>query len=524
MSIPRIVVAGGEAFYLNLLDHLPRSASTLVFAESIGDALGAAMGSNLVIVDTDLLGGGEDLCARLQADPLTASVPIILRAPPGYTSPSTDVVARRDDFEETLKMVVEACPSISRDPSEGLAALDEDEEQDRGFDVKESTEVWRRPGEGTNVDSEDAWPQPPPQLTLAGDILEPMRSYSGYLNSLLEGHASLESLSDGEKTRLIAYSAQVVASMNYVMEISQSAVNLSLKEGNLERMRGLSDGRSVVYGQLRRLQSIVDDASEAAGRSLAASTQSKSTPLPAGPTGPQPRRRGSGSGRQLNTVVADPELPPVSQTGPIPAFTGATGPQLPPLTTDSTSSGLYSLSQKKSAITLAAEQLERQRAMDRASLRATRARQQQKRRVSGTARRVKKPKRNYFALWVVLLVAAIGVLAYVILSRPSATGPTKPIDANNPPEMLSVTLQQTPNAVIALPKSRDIDGDRIAYIVAWTVDGVKIPDARTLRLPTEKYRIGSEVVAMVIPSDGRSQGVPMDSRPLKIPNQKEKRD
>lgn|GEM_PF-4403647 len=530
MSIPRIVVASGEAFYLELLDHLPRSASTLVFADSIGEALGAAMGSDLVIVDTDLLGGGEDLCARLQADPLTANVPIILRAPRGYKSPSTDSVTQRDKFDETQKEISEVCPSISQDPSEGIASLDEDEESDRGFDVKESTQVWRRPDEGTNVDSPNAWPQPPPILSPAEDILEPTRNYSGYLNSLLEGHASLDSLSEGEKTRLFTYSAQVVANMNYIMEISQSAVNLSLKAGDLARMRELSEGRSVVYGQLRRLQIIVDNASVAAAESLAQSTQSKSSPLPvAGPTGPQPRRRGAGSSGRNNipTASADPDLPPIKPTDSAENQTGATGPQLPPPTTESTASGLYSLSQKKSAITLAAEELERQRAVDRAAVRAARARQEKKRRVSGSARRVGKPqkkKRNYFWLWVAIMIAAIGVLVYVIVSPPSTSGPKEIPVANTPPEMLSVTLQQTPNAVIALPKSRDNENDRVAYIVRWTVDGTKILDVRTLRLPRKKYSMGSKVAAMVIPSDGKTEGVPMDSRPLKIENLKEKRD
>ena len=99
--------------YVELLERLGNRCCRTIHCETQGQALDRAADAAVVIVNLDVAGGAALLCRRLRAEPSTASVPIILRAPSEQRVPDVDRRVEIDDFERLIQAIQHCVPSLA---------------------------------------------------------------------------------------------------------------------------------------------------------------------------------------------------------------------------------------------------------------------------------------------------------------------------------------------------------------------------------------------------------------------------
>lgn len=464
LALPKVIIAGDEPFYYILQEKFPLSICDLIFCDTLATALSRSTDADLIVVDYNLPGGGEELCKRLRADPITAVIPVVLRSSKVTPSDLANHVIPAENIERTMRVMCHLCPRLANPPKEGLVSFDPDNEEPV-FDVEQSTVVWRRDESIPHIS--DSWPQPPPKTDNIQDPALFTTTFTGYVNSLVEGYRERKKLSSKELRRLETYSAQVVNQTENFLSITQSAVNDTLKRGDLKVMRELSAARNVLYEKLKVLSSFVDQPPKKADISKAEKPAQSLTQPPL-------------------KIPSDPSL---ISTGPQPK----------------------AIPQKKSELTLAAEKLKSQRAKEKKILVKKHVR---KRKISSTAR--KTPTNFPVWIWVAIVGGCIALLIALLVFSPSSPTSNEATHDNISPKMIEITMQQTPAGIIAYPKAHDQDGNSVSFSVRWLVDGQTVPDARSLRLAPKYYDIGRTIEVEITPDDGYGQGTPMRSQPLTI--------
>jgi hypothetical protein len=126
----------------------------------------------------------------------------------------------------------------------------------------------------------------------------------------------------------------------------------------------------------------------------------------------------------------------------------------------------------------------------------------------------------------VKLLAVFVFLCPFVLSisceRQKAAGPPSKAKANSLPTITSVTiLPERPNRENDLSlviQSQDADGDLVNYRYQWIKNDVEIAGESGNVLKAGSFRKGDMFQARVIPSDGKGDGKPFLSNPVKILN------
>lgn len=127
--------------------------------------------------------------------------------------------------------------------------------------------------------------------------------------------------------------------------------------------------------------------------------------------------------------------------------------------------------------------------------------------------------------WVNLLAVLLFLCPFVILiscERQKATEPPSKTKANSLPTITSVTiLPERPtreNDLSLVIQSQDSDGDLVNYRYQWIKNDVEIAGESGNFLKAGNFRKGDMFQVRVIPSDGKGDGKPFLSSPVKILN------
>ncbi len=93
---------------------------------------------------------------------------------------------------------------------------------------------------------------------------------------------------------------------------------------------------------------------------------------------------------------------------------------------------------------------------------------------------------------------------------------------NSPPSITSVTISpEKPNKETDLNlfvQSQDPDGDQVSYQYQWTKNGEDLATEKKEILASANFRKGDIIQVKVTPSDGKAEGKPFQSTPVKILN------
>ena len=456
-----ILVVGDSQLYGNLKRKLPSARCTLKLADTVPQALQLALEASLIIVNAQMQGGeGEDLCRLLRTDRFTADTPIFVRGTSHQRVPSANEVLS-NDLQQTIDVIETYFPELAAaTPAAPPVELAEEDI----FDIRESADAWRRRA------SESTWPPPPPVYETGNDLERFATDYAGYVQSLVEGF-SQPSSSPSRQERLIAMSAQTVATMDEVLKTTQAGINDALKRGDLTLMRTLSVGKNVLFEKLQRLRALQGSTkTPPAAAAAGGSRPSTSEALRAlSPTSPGAEGKAVGRGGEVDEQA----LEALGTTGP--NALSATG---------------------KSRLTLAAEAREQERSRAMASAAALR---------SAQARRNTARSTNLLTVAVIVAIGA-AVAGWI------AFGPK----TNQSPVMNFVTVQQAPAGIQATVSAIDAENDLISYTFRWLVDNNPVDNATTNVLPASLYRPGAKVVVQVTPADAYGVGQTMRSQPLVV--------
>jgi CheY-like chemotaxis protein len=509
---PSILVAGNERLYLDLSERLPKSCR-VYFCETIGETLDRAVDATVLLLDQDIPGGGLELCRRLQADPMTAGIPRILLTSASHPDGALADRVAPPEIDGAIGALRQFIPDLAVNTAAPIA--NQRAQESVYFDLDERTVSWR-PGSPT-----EAWPPPPPVLQPGSDILTHTQDLAGYINSLVEAYEHPDDLRSDQQARMDEVSRATLERMDDVLGQAQQEVNAALRAKDLTRMRELSAAKTALFERLQRLRTMLAQSSaptsatprETTGRAGVESTG----PRPyqrddAGPAAALEATAGAGGIDHLETTPMDGSLEAASAAHA--DRLGTTGP--PPPEADP-------LKPIKSQLTLAAEQKAQQR--KQASVRnrpaaATSTRRAPIRPAGGSARRSAAggdaSAGGFKRMGFVLLAMALAGIAWYTLSDHGTTEEQARPRENAPPSMSYVTIQQTPAGIIARPRAKDPEGDRVVYAVRWYVDDALVPDARTARLSPDAYSIGMVVQVEVTPTDSFGSGKPMRSQKLEI--------
>jgi hypothetical protein len=127
--------------------------------------------------------------------------------------------------------------------------------------------------------------------------------------------------------------------------------------------------------------------------------------------------------------------------------------------------------------------------------------------------------------WVKLLTVFVFLFTFVIpisCERQKAAEPPSKTKANSLPTITSVTiLPERPNRENDLSlviQSQDADGDLVNYRYQWIKNDIEIAGESGNVLKAGSFRKGDMFQVRVIPSDGKGDGKPFLSNPVKILN------
>jgi hypothetical protein len=495
---PLIVIAGDQALHAELEERFA-GACRIVHASTGAQLLDRAGDAAIIIVNAQMP-GIEEGCRRLRADPVANQIPLLARGATRGRLPFADETLPLN-LQQTLDALYTYLPELLSDP---VVEDDLDQLSDEDlFDVGKSTVVWRRP-EGV-----EEWPQPPPELEEGGDVLEFARDYAGYANSLVEAAETPDTYSADQRQRIATMSQRVLAAMDSVLNTVQTAINDSLRAGDLGKMRAISAVKNVLFEKMRSLKAAPRADATIPGYSV----DGQAPDAPAAMSAAAPKRiektiqgRPGPAGRPTQRSSAEwsapgPEEFQAGADGPTPA----SGTTQQPGTLETTGPHI-----QKSRLTLAAEAKEKERkiaaARDRRAAAKAASTAPPRR---GSARQTETNTWTSPTLWLAIVAVLALVGGGIYLLQDSSRG------SNKPPQMQWVTLQETPYAVVAKLSAKDPEGDRIVYRIRWLIDGQPVVGLSATRLPRDRYRVGQTIVLEVTPTDPRGPGVPMRSRPLK---------
>jgi hypothetical protein len=253
-TLPTILIAGGSSLYVQLLDPFPPTVCTIIYAETVNEALDEAVNAHIIVVDSGLKGGAVDLCRRLRGDATTSHIPLALRVANESDAMQalTDVRVKASDFNGLVKAVRRLCPDLSAAPS-AAPPLAEGSVEPSPFDDEVKTVIYRRPEGETSSE----WPPEPPLLRPDEDLVEFTQDYAGYMNSLIEALESPAHLSAPEINRLGEMSNLLVQQADTTMGTMQSGINEALMAKDLGRMRVLSAAKNSLYEKLQRIRGLI---------------------------------------------------------------------------------------------------------------------------------------------------------------------------------------------------------------------------------------------------------------------------
>ena len=127
--------------------------------------------------------------------------------------------------------------------------------------------------------------------------------------------------------------------------------------------------------------------------------------------------------------------------------------------------------------------------------------------------------------WVKILTFFLFLCPFVIpisCERQKAAGPSSKTKVNSPPTITSVTiLPERPNQgndLGLVVQSQDLDGDLVKYRYQWVKNDVEIAGESGNVLKAGNFKKGDMCQVRVIPSDGKGDGKPFLSNPVKILN------
>jgi CheY-like chemotaxis protein len=457
--LPTIVVAGGGDLYVKLLEPFPPTLCNIAFAESLAEALDVASDACLVVVDSKLSGGGVDLCRRLRSDPVTSTVPLILRVPNrgDHVQALSDARVLENDLPTLVKTMRQLSPELSG--RREIPELSEDSPDENYFDDGPTTVAFRRPEAAPGKAGE--WPQPPPARGPRQDLLEFAQIFAGYMNSLIEAMEAPSKLSAEELERLRGMVTLTVEGTEQHLTSAQTAITEALVKKDLERMKALSSAKNSLYDKLQQMRSMVSK-------------------LP----------RSEGPGGAVKTV-----------SGPI--ALGA------PKKSELTRAAEAKAAAEKTAAAAdkKAERDDKREKRDKkkgpvkpAAYRSTKS-----------ARREGERSSLPYLLAAALLVAAVGVGVYLLFfQEPSTTAPVED-GTNQPPTMKYVRVEQTTAGVVARAEGDDKEQDPVIFQFRWLVNGKEVEGQKTARLTPQHYHEGDTVALEVTPSDGKKSGTPLTS-------------
>ena len=441
--MPTILVVGAEPLYVDLLEQFPRQRCDLVCCETVGEVLGRAPAASLIISDPSTADDGGELTRRLKRSGSTRRIPLVVYGGSnGHRLSVADRVIDEGDWPSLLQSIRAYCPELSDENSD-------DEVERSEFDVESVTAVWRRP---TEDDPTVVWPPPPPTLKPRQDVLDFVRTYAGYVNSLLEAR-DISELDENETDRLEQASIEVRANTDQVLSTTQTAINQALMAKDLRRMRELNSARTLLYEKLQVLRK-ADKARETT--STATFRPSRETP--------------TASQKSEITRAAEARAAQLSKQ--------ERGAQATP----------------KSRLPVSAGFVNR----------------------SGTAKRhrtVLSGRQVGLTLLAVLL--AIGLIFWW-RNRPQHTAGQAGDSGNQRPQLTQVYLEHAVGGITARPTATDPEGDPISYIIRWRINARLAKGAYSTRLRHDRYKPGDTVQVEMTPTDSYGPGRPMLSQPLKV--------
>lgn len=440
--------------YAKLLDSFPPTAYTLVYVDSMSEAMEKAKTAALIVVDAKLKGDGVTLCRNLRNVPATSKRPIILLIDKknDHLQSVTNARVMKDDFKtlvKTMRSLYQA--ETSQDESAPLQSSGSSE-----FNERRSTDEWltiKATAQGS-----ETWPPPPPTHTAQQDLVKYVEHFAGYMNALI---SSLKNPGTQPTSRIESAASQTLEMVEALLDEVQIAMNESLMAKNLDRMKVLSAAKNSIYDKLQLTRSLF---SELAEKSAARETQ-----------------------ENLEQVARAAENP--SRRVP----------------------GGFPIAEQKSALTRAAEE---KAARSRTSRQLRPPKPSGTHFSLGSA---KKTPRADFSTWFWVGLAAVAVTAAFIVistsSRKDRTVATKKTD-NSPPQMVYAHLEHTAAGIVIRPQAKDKEGSRLSFAVTWIINGKIKKDIKTARLLPQYFKTGDKVQVQVIPDDGTSKGEPMNSEVL----------
>lgn len=476
-GVTTILIAGDERLYLELNERLVGAEARVIFCEAVGETLDRAADANAVVVESTIAGGGEALCRRLRADPTTATVPLLLRGQaPLETHYADEVITGGAD--QVLAALLRHCQGLAQSGFAGSRAV-------AAAAPAVVAAVATLPGSSL----EASWLPDPPEMEPDEDLLAYNARYDTYLDALVNAHEDAAALPVPRRVRLMEQSHRVVVMIDGVLDLAQKGVNEALRAKDLTRMRALSEGKTALFEKLQRLR--------------AALRTAESVPrVPLGKDEPTAPTTAAGE-RPASRPPARPEA----------ASTGAGSAAL-------TAAG--GLRAQKSQLTLAAERRAQQRSEGggtrpgaKAVASAEAPTRERRRAVTAARRPLAAPPAKGRGLWLALAML-VGLVLVGILARRPKPQPAAAPTANQPPQMVYVTVQETPAGVLARPEARDAEEDRVTFSIRWFVDGALVPGASTVRLSDDRFQLGQSIYVEVTPSDPYSSGAPMRSQGLTI--------
>ena len=448
------MVAGGEAVFLDLLDQLPTSRCRLLFCETVGQVLDRASSAQLVVVDADLPGGGEELCRRLRAQAQTQALPLVLRGGKRPTPQGlVDAVVPAEGLTELMSAIERLCPGLGAtgarasspaavaELAKPAAALPAPATATRGGAAAVGSP------RGPSAASASGWPPTPPTQASGEPFLAFSVRLAEYLQSVMDRLRSPDPLSEADRQGFLSVVGDFLTTTDALLQAGQRAINEALSAGDLQQMRLLTTERN---GLVERFQA------------LRSAQQQVSQPVEALEAG----------------AVTLPSLQKSALTRAYEAKQ-AQGPKAAPRPRRPTSTAG------------SAGSAARQRAGQ-----ATRS-------VSG---------------WLVVGalggLALLGGGGYWLWQRSQAPGSSPATRGSNAaPLMRWVTVTEGPTGFVVQPKAEDPEGDRVTFAIRWLVDGKLVVGAHTARLGPENYRGARSVQAEVTPLDPLGPGKAMVSQP-----------
>lgn len=93
---------------------------------------------------------------------------------------------------------------------------------------------------------------------------------------------------------------------------------------------------------------------------------------------------------------------------------------------------------------------------------------------------------------------------------------------NRPPQVIAVPFRE-PRIhrgvdIEVMPEGSDPDGDLVTFRIDWFINGERLPDFNEPVLPGDRFQKGDRIALRIVPSDGKTDGLPFSGQPFAVPN------